>query len=273
MLTKFYKNDFFMIWKSNFPLLIAAFFANIVYGGLTALDVWLMFATRADQHNYVLKSGVSGISVIFLLAGIVLAIVCLFFVYDRFCRSIFSDEGYLTMVIPAKTHELLLGKLLAGATHLIIAAAVYFVSITIAQAINAFTYAFFSDIPVDFFNDILGVFYPTTFDERLYCLLELLQLATRAIAFAMIVYAAIVSSSLMLRKYNFFSTLAAVLLFSIPITILPATIYLPILFNDGIDITLAGIVYNGVMILFNLAVVALLYLLSHRLMHKRFNIE
>jgi hypothetical protein len=138
MLRKLIKHDMRAVGKRVTPLYIAI--------GAVALGCCaLRFFTNSfleDDGFYASVLEVSG--GFFTLAGImailILSLISEFFAIERYYRSIYTDEGYLTMVIPADPRTIINGKLISIFLWNLITAAVAAAALLVTVAVPFLLY-------------------------------------------------------------------------------------------------------------------------------------
>lgn len=110
MLGKLIKYDLRALVKTAFPMLVSS-------GIISVICCALMFFTLSFNELdgfYVAFSLVSSFYIIGLIAIGTLCAISSFFAIYRYYKSVFTDEGYLTMSLPVKTSVIFSGKLISA---------------------------------------------------------------------------------------------------------------------------------------------------------------
>lgn len=117
MFAKLLKHEFRAVKKTLLPLIIAALLASVL-GYVIMLFITSEAAYTIDSPAFAILSVIleSGIYLFF----IIFAIGSSLYLYYRFYKTKFTDEGYLTFTLPATTHQILLASITNIAIWLII---------------------------------------------------------------------------------------------------------------------------------------------------------
>lgn len=126
MFTKLLKHEFRTVRKALLPLIIAALLASVL-GYVIMLFV-------VSETSYSIGSPAFGILSVLLEGGIYLFFIIFsigssLYLYYRFYKTKFTDEGYLTFTLPATTHQILLASITNIAIWLIILAIILYTCI------------------------------------------------------------------------------------------------------------------------------------------------
>lgn len=109
MLKKLFAYDFRCISRLTLPALIGMVLTSL----LSLLFLWVMVASTNGNAVILSILGGFGFAACFFIL-ILFAAAPAYINYFHFGKNLFFDEGYLTMVLPASEHQILLSKLLAG---------------------------------------------------------------------------------------------------------------------------------------------------------------
>ena len=113
MLKKLFLYDFSAIRRRALPFLLAALGCGVLAFFITLID---FFLPEEGDIALFLGNTLTALLVGLLIALFVLLILSEFHIFSHFYRNLFTDEGYFTFMIPATREQLILGKILAGAT-------------------------------------------------------------------------------------------------------------------------------------------------------------
>ena len=130
--------------KSAVPMFVSSAIISVV---CCALLYFTLSFTEAEDF-FVGVSFSLGIFALGILAIAVLCIVSIFMSIGRYYKSLFTDEGYLTMVIPVKTSTLLKEKIFASFLSCAASSLVFFASIFVAAVMPVLLFdpSYFSQI-------------------------------------------------------------------------------------------------------------------------------
>lgn len=129
MLKKVFKYDFLAIARVAVPLLSVVLGLGVLNCGLDA--ILCAKPDIPDRFLWVTWIATS-LFVTSYIAIAVLDVIVAIQIYSRYYKSVFTDEGYLTLVLPVSTHRLLLGKFLASSLWIVISAAATVLSIVVS---------------------------------------------------------------------------------------------------------------------------------------------
>ena len=130
MFAKLLKHEFNAVRKSFFPLCIAALLSAVV-------GYFLMLIATSQieiKTNAVLESLARILQGSIYLFLFIFVIGCTIYLYYRFYKTKFTDEGYLTFTLPASTHQILLSSILNMIIWFAIIIAVFFVCLFLLTA-------------------------------------------------------------------------------------------------------------------------------------------
>lgn len=132
MLGKLIKYDFRSLSRILFPTQIAILGATII------ATLGFLFNVRIDLSGASMNGGIGLLRIIigFLSGIMVLGIIAAsflvaFIIFQRFYKSLMSDEGYLTFTLPVTTTDILWSKLITAMLWTIISGVVIFICINI----------------------------------------------------------------------------------------------------------------------------------------------
>lgn len=236
--------------------------------GLLGFGIRMLIYRMIDGEANFSVVGLYGLWILTIVGVVGIAATAGIMILYRYYKSVFTDEGYLTMTLPVDTHSLLLGKMFAA---LLCALAVGLVAI--------FAYALTSILPQvlfliekgaleniwDSFSDldivgIVGHDTPTI-------VLGVFDALFSAVREFVLMYAAITLGATLLKKARLVGAVLFVFLasfvngiFSFLLSLLTATTE-----NMVLTYTLN--------IFLSMAMIVLFYFLTYSLLHKCFNIE
>ena len=268
MLKKLLKYDLRTMWRFCAPMFIATGLVSVVCCALLYFTISLSDA----EGVFAAVMMVNGFYAIGILAIVVMTVISGFMVFYRYYKSMFTDEGYLTMVIPVSTSTLLNAKLLSSLIFTAIITVVSAVSLCIAVI-----------IPISL-NDpslvaSLWKMLKSVIPALSYGSLEAWVVITVVIRYLLIfvegviiMIASITVGAILINKYKLLGAicmyLAVDLVHSILISI---TDFVFILFPDAYY-AVAALVSNAIRIVLAAAFSALLYFLSLHTLKKKLNI-
>ena len=131
MLNKIIKYDFRTMWRICAPMFIATGIVSVICCAL----LYFTLSFSSGENVLAAMMMATGFYVIGIFAIFAMSVICEFVVFYRYYKSMFTDEGYLTMVIPVGTATLLNAKLISSLLFTLIVMAVGAVGIGIAVAI------------------------------------------------------------------------------------------------------------------------------------------
>ena len=132
MLGKLIKYENRNVKKALLPLALGIILVSIL--GTIMLKISLFTSENFQPGSViatVLSTGSSlmlGFSILAIISAI---FVAFFLIYQRYYRSMFTDEGYLTFTLPVKPNQILFSKIFVGVIWAIITAISTFIGIMI----------------------------------------------------------------------------------------------------------------------------------------------
>lgn len=132
MLGKLIKYENRNVKKALLPLALGIILVSIL--GTIMLKISLFTSENFEPGSVIATVLLTGSSLMlgFSILAIISAIfVAFFLIYQRYYRSMFTDEGYLTFTLPVKPNQILFSKILVGVIWAIITAISTFIGITI----------------------------------------------------------------------------------------------------------------------------------------------
>ncbi len=269
MLKKVFKYDFLAIARVAVPLLAVVLGLGVLNCGLDAIlciaDMpsnlrWLgWIATSLFVTSYI------AIAVLDIIVGIQ--------IYSRYYKSVFTDEGYLTLVLPVSTHRLLLGKFLASSLWIVISAAATVLSIVvslipviaISGAEDTMTIV---DVILSTFTDSIKEIGMLNF------VIEILLAVTVLIENILIVFAGITAGATVMRKHRVIGAVIFVYVANTVQSVVHSIIQgalTPLLLNG--DGRMYYTVSNIVQFVIAAVIAAVSYFVTYRIVHKGVNLE
>ncbi len=189
---KIIKHDSAALLRVLWPMMVAVAGCSVV-GFLSNL-----FGSTADPSKLVIAvSGLLAMVQVFcIVAIVVLMVVAEFMVYFAYYRSLYTDEGYLTMVLPVGVHTLLLSKLLVGAIFSLAIGCIGIagISFSLAPTIRELFWLF-----ADIYQQIPPSAGATAFMDTL---LDIVTFVSQAFFSFMMVYAAITMGAIYFRRHS-----------------------------------------------------------------------
>ncbi len=117
MLKKLFYNDFHAIRRRTLPLLLSALGCSVCAFLIVLLDAVL---PQTGDIAVFLDNTLTSVLVALLFAFVVLLVLSGLHIFIHYYRNFFTDEGYLTFMLPATREQLLVSKVLAGITWTLI---------------------------------------------------------------------------------------------------------------------------------------------------------
>ncbi|HBJ18807.1 MAG TPA: hypothetical protein DDY70_03570 [Clostridiales bacterium] len=236
--------------------------------GLLGFGIRMLIYRMISGETNLSVLGLYGLWVLTIVGVVGIAATAGILILYRYYKSVFTDEGYLTMTLPVGTHSLLLGKMFAA---LLCALAVGIVAI--------FAYALTSVLPEvlflieqgtfeniwDSFSDldiigIVGHDAPTL-------VLGIFDALFSAVREFVLIYAAITLGATLLKKARLVGAVVFVFLASFVNGIFSSLLSLLTVTTESMVLTYT------LNIFLSMAMIVLFYFLTYYLLHKRFNIE
>ncbi len=291
MLGKLLKYDLKSTFKYWWILAITSFGASI-FGGI-CFNVFYKSLSNGDA-----SSEFGAFLSIFAMLGFIMTVIVLaafivvseIFIYIRFFKSFFSDEGYLTFTLPVKRHQLLTSKLLMAFITELCTIVLYTV-----EMIILFSFGFsamFSDLGINSFTEVFTVFSELgklIFTPEnaiaivflLIYLLEILLMCALSMFFMILVtFACITFGAVIAKKHKVLAAIGIYYLVSSTISSIPyivifaATMGIPYWFDSltpNATLTVIALAFFMV-IVFLAAITLLLYMLVLWLLDKKLNL-
>ena len=263
MLRKVFKYDFKSLVKQIFPLL----FVMLLLGGVSCA---LSFLSDSLADNMVLLGGLfTSVIVLSVIAIAVLAVVSLVLVFYRYFKSVFTDEGYLTNVLPLSPSELFFGKTLVGCV---------FIPLTVLVTLIAYLVAFLiypmvtlGIDPREAWELLDGFLRAFLLGETLFDRITLLtSLLASGFEWIFIIYTAITVGSLTCRRHKMLGSLLFVMILTTVEELVKGSVtLLPLLLPSASGGWLLYMTDSVMSVLIATA----LCLFTLRLFSKKFNIE
>ena len=255
MLSKFLKYESRALWRTLMPLMIAAVSCGTAAG---LINRW-MLAVSVERPVFSLT--LFSVYSIAMAAVYVLCIIGIGLILYRYYRSVFTDEGYLTMVIPTEPSGIFSCKLLAGGLWALIVLAVLGVSLFLASLPMIISALIHGGVPA------IDTFLPDLTESGVNEVLYIVDRAVNAVMTWILLYTAVNLGSVCFRRQKLFGALLFILLLWLAKTVIESLV------SAFIPAGVAGNIYYIGEILFAAAVGVGLYFLSVRLLSTRFNIE
>lgn len=265
MLTKVFKYDMKSLKNTILTMLVVLLSLGLVGFGVRML---IYRSESGGGGAYFSSLGLFGLWILTLIGIVGIAATAGILILYRYYKSIFTDEGYLTMTLPVGTHSLLLGKmfaaLLCGAVVALVAFFSYFLVVALPEILYLIETGIFESILDSFENfnifDIFGDGTPTV-------ILGMTDIFFSVIKEFVLLYAAVTVGATVCKKAKLVGAVLFVFLASFLNAILSALFTLISYVRES-----AALSYS-LNILLSIAVIALAYYLTYDLLHKRFNIE
>lgn len=186
----------------------------------------------------------------------------------RYYKSVFTDEGYLTMTLPVGTHSLLLGKMFAAVLCVlsvgIVAIFAYALTSVLPEILCLIESGTFENIWNSLSDlDIIGIVgndVPTA-------ILGIFDALFAAVREFVLLYAAITLGATLLKKARLVGAVVFVFLASFVNGIFSSLLALLTVTTESMALTYT------LNIFLSAAMIVLFYYLTYYLLHKRFNIE
>ena len=276
---KLMKNEAKRILRVAMPLMIAiaamALLAALLFG----------IPLRLERSDTVLNNGYSTVFVVMYTIGALCVFGCIiaaaalpFYIYSDYYKSMFTDEAYLTHVLPYKTEKIFYSKFLTGLIGTALLYVYTLVCAMVALLIGFLVsgYSGSSDVPVE----------PSLPGYIVYDAFDYLTLATAIVntivgfaAGLAIIYAIITAVSLFVKRRRlavgvciyFGVNFIGSILFEVVALTLIAEAFSPgsSLYNSG----LASFLQVLFQLLYNTALFLVSFLLTRHLLNKKLNIE
>ena len=271
MLGKLLKQDMKTMSRFACPMFIASAAVTIVC--CTMLYFTFSFAEEADTL-WGAMIVVGSFYVMGLIAIIIMAAIVSVMTAVRYYKSLFTDEGYLNMVLPVKTSTMFNAKILTTVIWSTLASAVAVVCCVISFIVPTLLYdkeildSFFVDI--DFFLTLI------TGNETMSAILSVLgtiNTITGVVEGVLIIITAITVGSVVMKKNRVLGSILFYFIITfiqenvISIFQLIVTLAMGSLGEGG---AIASSIFNLVV---NIGVTVGMYFISYFILNKKFNIE
>ena len=266
MLTKVFKYDFKALSKQIIPLFIIMLSLGGASLGLSFLG------EKIDEDMALLGGLFSSVIALSALAIAVLAVVSFVLIFYRYFKSVFTDEGYLTNVLPLAPHELFFGKVLVGALF----ATLTVVLTLVAYIVGFAVYPLVSlGIDVREIHELLDNFWRAfLFGETVFDRVTLItSFLFSAVEWLILIYTAITVGSLTFRRRKMLGSLAFVLVLSTAEEFVKGSLTLLSLVNPLLSGEGGGWMLFLTDSVLSLGISVALSFLSLHLFSKKFNIE
>lgn len=271
-MVKILKYDLYAFRKYAIPLFIAMLALGGVVGGLRCvMDLMTPeLAFEVDLPTTVALAALSSLTGICYAALFVSAVVLCIAVLYRFYRTMYTDEGYLTHVLPLSKGNLLFAKTLSGYIAVMATLFVTVLSMSIASLIPYFvtgddsiTYYFYGFGEENLLLEIVVLF------------LQLLTVLLVAVSMLLVCYLAITLGSVIFRKHKI---LGAFLAFSVIESIVNTV---SMIFELALIPVIGGndslVIYNllsaAMSILLHAGIAVGAYALTYKCLSKRLNLD
>ena len=268
MLRKLLKYDLRELFRKSLPLLISM-------GAVSVVCCALLYFTMSFGETESLF-GALGATITFFGIGIlaitVLGVIIEFTAVMRYYKSLFTDEGYLNMVIPVKTSTLLFAKTLSVVIFGIVGALAWLVSLFISVGLPTILY----DITyLDDINAVLSLFLELTDGIEVSAVLTIITMLVEFLYFTVAILSAVTVGSVLIRRHKLLGTVIFFFAFSLIKSIIESLISGGIILAlaDSVDYSVRYAVETATRTALSLALVATLYLINHRVLERKFNIE
>lgn len=225
MLKKLFKYETKSLSRLLCPILAAAL-------GFGLLDMVLAFLQKASSKNEA-GAGAAIVSTLSMMAYslgifalVLVSIVILFFIVQRFYKSFFGDEGYLTFVLPVDMKTHLLAKIFSGMMWISIYAVVLIISLFVAVIVPFSVgedFNIFSTI-VSYIKYFLNDVFMFSSWQKFLLVVEILVVAIMSAASQIIIYyTAVTLGGLIMRKHKVVGAVVFYFLISMSIGLISQT--------------------------------------------------
>lgn len=189
MLKKLFYNDFHTIRRRILPLLLASLGCSACAFFVVLLDAVL---PQTGDIAVLLDNTLTSVLVALLFAFIVLVVLSGLHIFIHYYRNFFTDEGYLTFMLPATREQLFVAKLLAGIvwTLIILLSAIASVTVGILLPTELLMRAENASFLSSLWRDIFDLF----------SVISIVDLLLTLIAQTVFIYTAITLGSLFFTK-------------------------------------------------------------------------
>ena len=255
-------------------LLLCLYAAAAVCAFGTAL--LLSFLEVSDKLVFIYSILVMLYLALLIVPAVLLAVSYVLVIY-RFYATVFTDEGYLTLMLPLPRATLLLGKLMAGlifmAGAVVCTVAAYFTALGGPALI-------YDTATVSLILDFLWELLTASFMDAVSWVafaLTLVDLLVRGVATVVLGYAAVIIGGVVMRRHK----LLGAVLFAVVIYYIRELLDLALSLIVGMvffnDVTVLGSGYTLTVsilsLLLSLGVVSVGYFVAHRIFTRRLELE
>ena len=274
MLRKLLKHDMRSMWHSAMPMITVSGILSVICCGILYFSMsYLDGGAETDFLAVAMLVGIfyfTGIMAIIALQSVITVITIV-----RYYKSIFTDEGYLTMVLPVENKTLIHEKILFTLVWFAISGVVTILEIMVAVFLPIILYEpALLDGLLEFVNMIKGFF----FEEGYGVAISVLQTIDALIYFVegvMLTLAAITVGAMVMKKKKIFG---AFLFYFITIylrenVVLVFELLLDIIMISATDTSLGTLLSIIFSILISSGIVVAAYLVMKHIFTKKFNIE
>jgi hypothetical protein len=266
MLSKLLGYDLRTQAKSAVPMFVSSAIISVV---CCALLYFSMSFTEAENF-FVGATFAMGLFAMGILAIAVICVGSIFVSIGRYYKSLFTDEGYLTMVIPVKTSTLLCAKVLASFINCTASLLVFFASIFIAviMPVILFDPSYFAQI-----FDVAGFLFNTIGipENALGFTLQVIYAVANLVCSVNILLTAITVGSTVMTKHKIFGSIIFfyVIAFIEGLIESVASIVLVAISQDVIMAVINTVIRIFIVLSFG----ALMYAVNLYVLKNKFNIE
>ena len=274
MLRKLLKHDMRSMWHSAMPLLTVSGILSVICCGILYFSMsYLDGGAETDFLDVAMLVGIFyfiGIIAIIALQSVITVITVV-----RYYKSIFTDEGYLTMVLPIEHKTLIHEKILFTLIWFAISGVAMILEFIVAVFLPIFLYEpSLLEGLVEFINSINGLF----FNEGYGVAINVLQIIDAIIYFfegAMLTLAAITVGAMVMKRKK---VLGAFLFYFITVylrenVVLVFELVLDIIMISATNTSLGVMLSLIFSILISTAITVAAYLTMKHIFTKKFNIE
>lgn len=255
MLRKILRYDS-MALKHNIPLLMGVSLPLSAFAmGLFVLINCFHLIEKPMVFSFIL-----GIYIISIIAIVALAAISMIFVIYRYFQSLFSDEGYLTMIIPAKVGTIFDGKIIGGLIWIsgiaVVAAVDLFIAVMLPDFISGG--GEISDIIVEIVPEVAPAL----------PLLILLNGIVTALSYVLVIYSAITVGAILMPKKKVLGAFLFIFLFDFGFDIMQSVVLIAMVFT-----TERPILYQVIQLIIRLAICVPIYILPRKMLETKYNLE
>ena len=286
MLGKLLKYEFKSISRLMIPLFIGIFAASLLGAGAISLEVFLTKAIENNAFVGFMMAGLMMVIGLLFLAILAASFVSMFIIMQRFYKSCYSDEGYLTFTLPVTTNQILLSKTISGFIWTIINAVVIIISVIVSGFIIYFAtggnltdaWAGIQDI-FEFFISAVGLNVDAI--EVIFILLEYLILIIVAALYSiLLVYLSITIGCQVARKHKILASLGFFFIITMGISMVNSVIQFIIMIPLGFGMQSSTYSFtnyyhitNWSNIILSAAIAIGSYFICRHIMNKKLNLE